>query len=87
MFLGGVLVVVVTGSITTSGGDRRQFWQTFFLSRQYQYKDGYNYFVRNEILRFLNLPEVVQVHDVWRVLVQCLLGSQRRAGSGWFRVC
>ena len=44
---------MVTGSITISGGDPRQFGQTFFISRQYQYKDGYNYFICNEILRFL----------------------------------
>ena len=59
---GGVLLMV-TGSITISGMDPRQFCQTFFLSRQYQDNDRHNYFVRNDIFRFLDvLPEVVQVH-------------------------
>ncbi|CAM9534763.1 unnamed protein product, partial [Laminaria digitata] len=57
---GGVLLMV-TGSITISDADPRQFCQTFFLSRQHQDNDRHNYFVRNAIFRFLDvLPEVVQ---------------------------
>ncbi|CAN0406381.1 unnamed protein product, partial [Ectocarpus sp. 8 AP-2014] len=41
--------------------DPRQFCQTFFLARQHQDNDRHNYFVRNDIFRFLDvLPEVVQ---------------------------
>lgn len=53
---------MVTGSITIAGMDPRQFCQTFFLARQHQDNDRHNYFVRNDIFRFLDvLPEVVQV--------------------------
>ena len=54
---------MVTGSITISGMDRRRFFQTFFLCRQYQEKDRFTYFVRNDNFRLLNVfPEGVQVH-------------------------
>lgn len=57
----GVLLMV-TGSITITDSDPRQFVQTFFLARQHQDNDRHNYFVRNDIFRFLDvLPEVVQV--------------------------
>lgn len=53
---------MVTGSITIADMDPRQFCQTFFLARQHQDNDRHNYFVRNDIFRFLDvLPEVVQV--------------------------
>lgn len=53
---------MVTGSITISDMDPRHFCQTFFLARQHQDNDRHNYFVRNDIFRFLDvLPEVVQV--------------------------
>ncbi|CAN0601334.1 unnamed protein product, partial [Ectocarpus sp. 12 AP-2014] len=51
---------MVTGSITIANTDPRQFCQTFFLARQHQDNDRHNYFVRNDIFRFLDvLPEVV----------------------------
>lgn len=53
---------MVTGSITMTDRDPRQFVQTFFLARQHQNNDRHNYFVRNDIFRFLDvLPEVVEV--------------------------
>ncbi|CAM9812609.1 unnamed protein product [Choristocarpus tenellus] len=53
---------MVTGSITIATHAPRQFVQTFFLSRQHQASDKHNYFVRNDIFRFLEvLPEVVEV--------------------------
>ena len=53
---------MVTGSITIADMDPRQFCQTFFLARQHQDNDRHNYFVRNDIFRFLDvLPEVAQV--------------------------
>lgn len=56
---------MVTGSITIANTDPRQFCQTFFLARQHQDNDRHNYFVRNDIFRFLDvLPEVVQVQYV-----------------------
>lgn len=59
---------MVTGSITIADMDPRQFCQTFFLARQHQDNDRHNYFVRNDIFRFLDvLPEVVQV----RCLSKC----------------
>ncbi|CAM9488579.1 unnamed protein product [Scytosiphon promiscuus] len=58
---GGGVLLMVTGSITIAGMDPRQFCQTFFLARQHQDNDRHNYFVRNDIFRFLDvLPEVVQ---------------------------
>ncbi|CAM9492107.1 unnamed protein product [Pylaiella littoralis] len=58
---GGGVLLMVTGSITIADMDPRQFCQTFFLARQHQDNDRHNYFVRNDIFRFLDvLPEVVQ---------------------------
>ncbi|CAN0164300.1 unnamed protein product, partial [Ectocarpus sp. 12 AP-2014] len=58
---GGGVLLMVTGSITIANTDPRQFCQTFFLARQHQDNDRHNYFVRNDIFRFLDvLPEVVQ---------------------------
>eukprot|EP00752_Nemacystus_decipiens_P004433 g4046.t1 len=58
---GGGVLLMVTGSITIADMDPRQFCQTFFLARQHQENDRHNYFVRNDIFRFLDvLPEVVQ---------------------------
>lgn len=58
---------MVTGSITIADMDPRQFCQTFFLARQHQDNDRHNYFVRNDIFRFLDvLPEVVQVRSCLR---------------------
>eukprot|EP00903_Cladosiphon_okamuranus_P017114 g15767.t1 len=58
---GGGVLLMVTGSITIADTDPRQFCQTFFLARQHQDNDRHNYFVRNDIFRFLDvLPEVVQ---------------------------
>lgn len=63
----GVLLMV-TGSITITDSDPRQFVQTFFLARQHQDNDRHNYFVRNDIFRFLDvLPEVVQVCVMFRL--------------------
>lgn len=60
--LAGGVLLMVTGSITIADMDPRQFCQTFFLARQHQDNDRHNYFVRNDIFRFLDvLPEVVQV--------------------------
>lgn len=65
---------MVTGSITIADMDPRQFCQTFFLARQHQDNDRHNYFVRNDIFRFLDvLPEVVQV----RMIQQCCHHSYR----------
>ena len=58
---------MVTGSITIANMDPRKFCQTFFLARQHQDNDRHNYFVRNDIFRFLDvLPEVVQVRSCLR---------------------
>ncbi len=50
---GGVLLMV-TGAITLRGQAPRQFVQTFFLAMQYQEKDNHNFFVLNDIFRFLD---------------------------------
>lgn len=62
---------MVTGSITIADMDPRQFCQTFFLARQHQDNDRHNYFVRNDIFRFLDvLPEVIQVRHRFLTQIQ-----------------
>ncbi len=51
---GGVLLMV-TGAITLRGQPPRQFVQTFFLAVQRQDKDKHNFFVLNDIFRFLDV--------------------------------
>ncbi|CAM9757946.1 unnamed protein product, partial [Discosporangium mesarthrocarpum] len=58
---GGGVLLMVTGSVTVTSQAPRQFVQTFFLARQHQDNDKHNYFVRNDIFRFLEvLPDVVE---------------------------
>jgi hypothetical protein len=58
---GGVLLMV-TGSIHVRGKAPRQFVQTFFLAMQRQDKEKHNFFVLNDIFRFLDtIPSVLDV--------------------------
>ncbi len=79
---GGVLLLV-TGAITLRGKAPRQFVQTFFLAMQHQEKDKHNFFVLNDIFRFLDTksPAVDSLAAVEEHLPQNEVGKENKAAS------